>query len=152
VDRLRGFTFATLAAIGVPDNALPSIVGALANSNELMLQEFTGAARAAGAAGARAREASPHLLRALRPGAATDLLAFQRFDAHSASDGECTTPQIEALRALSRIGVSDESTVRVVRAFFKKPPFAGAGLAPNLPDSRIEAARTLTALTGRQKQ
>jgi hypothetical protein len=152
VDRLRGFLFATLAVTGVPDNAMPAILGALANSNELLLQEFTGAARAAGAAGPRAREASHPLLRALRPGAATDLLAFQRFDSHSISDGECTTPQIEALRALSRIGVSDEGTVRAVRAFLKKPPFAGAGLAENLPDAQTEAAKALTVLNANYKR
>jgi hypothetical protein len=146
VDRLRGFLFATLAVTGVPDNALPAILGALANANELMMHEFTGAARAAGAAGPRAHETGRHLLRALGPSAASDLIAFQRFDSHVPADGECTTPQIEALRALSRIGVTDETTVRTVRAFFKKPPFASAGLAQNLPDAQTEAAKTLSAL------
>jgi hypothetical protein len=151
VDRLRGFLFVTLAATGVPDNALPAIRGALANGGDLMMYEFTGAARAAGAAGPRAKEAGRHLLRALGRGAATDLVAFQRFDSHAASDREYTSPQIEALRALSRIGITDESTLRAVCAFLKKAPFADAGFAQNVPDPRAEAAKTLTALNANSR-
>jgi hypothetical protein len=148
VHRLRGFLFATLAETGVPKTALPVIVAALANSDRRAAMEFAGAARAAAALGPAAREAVPFLLRALTERIDEDFIAFDTFDSHGVAGSEHTTCQVEALRALSRIGASDESTVQVVRAFLEqpRPELDGTNLFRRIPNLRTEATKTLATI------
>lgn len=146
VDRLRGFIFITLAETSVPENALGAIVSALANTDGI--HEFAGASRAAGRLGAKARAASPHLLRALREAIGDDPIVFESFDSHGGLGREYTTSQIEALRALGGIGPTDETTIQAVRDFLKKPLLIldGPNLAQRTPNLRTEASRTLAAM------
>jgi hypothetical protein len=149
VHRLRGFLLATLAEISVPEDALPFIVGALANSDQRSSVEFAGAARAAGAMGTHGRQAVPFLVRALEERIDDDFISFDRFDSHdSPGNAEYTTCQIEALRALRRIGPTDEPAVRAVRAFLEQPlPVVEAtNVFRRIPNLRAEAGQTLAAI------
>jgi hypothetical protein len=149
VHRLRGFLLATLAETGVPKEALPVIMGALANSDQRSSVEFAGAARAAGGLGTHARQAAPFLVRALEERIDDDIIAFDRFEAHdSPGNAEYTTCQIEALRALRRIGPTDEPAVRAVRAFLEQPlPEVEATNAfRRIPNLRSEAGQTLAVI------
>jgi hypothetical protein len=149
VHRLRGFLFATLAETRVPHDALPFIMGALANSDQRSSVEFAGAARAAGALGTRARQAVPFLVRALDERIDDDLIAFDRFDSHDAPGAaEYTTCQIEALRALRRIGPTDQPAVRAVRAFLEQPlpDIEATNVFRRIPSLRTEAGQTLAAI------
>jgi len=149
VHRLRGFLLATLAEIGVAQDTLPIIMGALANSDQRSSVEFAGAARAAGALGTHARPAVPFLVRALGERIDDDVIAFDRFDAHESSPtGQYTTCQVEALRALKQIGPTDEPTVRAVRAFLDQPlpEVEGTNVFRRIPNLRTEAGQTLAAI------
>ncbi len=151
VDRFRGFLFATLAEIGVPKEALPFMVDALANSDNRMSYVFAGAARAAGASGRDAAELLPYLVRPLEKDAPQDFLSFSEFDGHLVSGGEYTTCQVESLRALRRIGPPARSAAPIVRAFLNRAVdwVASPQGAKRMPKPRVEAQETLAVLEAR---
>ena len=101
VIRLRAFMLATLAAIGVPEAAMPTVLDGLAHST--MAYSFAAAARAAGASGRHARRTVPLLSRALASDFHDDYLTLERYATDFPPD-EATTGRIEAIRALGRIG------------------------------------------------
>lgn len=113
VEQLRAFMLVTLSEVGVPDAALPFILDALANSNTLSDYDpnfhrrdtlYAAGAIAAGALGARAADAAPFLLRVLRPEFRDYRLTFESYFANGPKSGIYTSPRIEAIRALGKIG------------------------------------------------
>jgi len=154
VDRFRGFLFATLAEIGVPQGAQPFIADGLANSDDRMTYGFAGAARAAGALGPTAAELLPHLVRPLEKDAPQDFLSFAEFDAHFVAGGEFTTCQVESLRALRRIGPPARSAAPVVRTFLNRAVdwIASPEGEKRMSKPTVEARETLAVLEARDTQ
>jgi len=152
VDRIRGMTFATMAAMGTPPEALEVIVSALANSDESSVHEFSGAARAAARLGARGRVTIPHLLRALdsRETGWSGWIALETFDAHTSTNAVYTTPQVEALRALAVLGANDPAVIHALRAFVKSAPADSEGIdaGVGIPNAREEAMKALSNTRG----
>jgi len=148
VDRFRGFLFVTMAEIGVPKEATPFIVDALANSDNRMSYGFAGAARAAGALRQDAAELLPHLVRSLEKDAPQDFLSFAEFDSHFVAGGEYTTCQVESLRALRRIGPPARKAAPIVRAFLNRAEdwIASPQGAKRMPKPTVEARETLAVL------
>ena len=116
VEQLRAFMLVTLSEVGIPDAALPFILDALANSDVAAaaghaagvtsdtLRIYAAGAIAAGALGARAADAAPFLLRALRPEFRDYPLTFESYLANIPKSGVYTSARIEAIRALGKIG------------------------------------------------
>ena len=108
--RLRAYLFATLADIGVPRSAAPFIIDALSDLDEhAVAAEVGGAARAAGAYGAAGRPLLPFLLPALNAATSDQEFTLDHFDAPPGA-GQ-TTIKLEVIRAVRRLGVTDDPRV-----------------------------------------
>jgi len=152
VDRVRAFLLITLADVGIPREALPSVVSSLASGDRWMTMEFAAAARAAGALGTNAVAAVPLLLRPLQEPMQEQPITFEKFDSHFSSTRDYTTSQVEVLRALRQMGRGAEVAAPVVREFLERPlPVANSNALMRIPDLRAEAVATLAAIQPRQE-
>jgi hypothetical protein len=144
VHYLRGYVLATLADVGVPDDAFPFVLDALANSRNTGSHIFAGAARACAAMGPRAAAAAPFLLRALQTGSSEHLVSFERYFIRISSNARNTTAKIEAVRALGALRAEARAAVPALEelAARQEDPDEGA-LTPPLKE---EAAKALLAI------
>jgi hypothetical protein len=111
--RLRAYAFATLSDIGVPDAALPMLLDAVAHLDERMTAIEVGAAvRAVGSLGRRGAAFAPYLVEALHERFAESEFSLERY-APEYPDAEATTVQLEAVRALGRIGGARDALERL---------------------------------------
>ena len=156
VEQLRAFMLVTLSEVGIPDAALPFILDALANSNTLNNYDpifhtrdtlYPAGAIAAGALGARAADAVPFLLRALRPEFRDYPLTFESYFDKKPESRICTSPRIEAIRALGKIGPAAKTATSVLTEFARREERPQRfSQMPLLSDE----ARTALALIGGQ--
>jgi HEAT repeat protein len=157
VEQLRAFMLVTLSEVGIPDAALPFILDALANSNTLSntlsdthsdtLRIYAAGAIAAGALGARAADAAPFLLRALRPEFRDYQLTFESYPGSIPKSGIYTSPRIEAIRALGKIGPAAKTATSLLTEFAQREESPQRfSQMPLLSDE----ARTALALIGGQ--
>ena len=147
VYELRAYILVTLAEITVPPEAMPFILDGLANTEEEMPHLFAAAARAAGALGPAAKDAVPFLLRALEGTIKDTFISFSGFGEHSAVR-DYTTCQIEALRALARIGRPASAARPAVEAFLRRelPDLDHPNRIQRAPDLHVEARAALNAI------
>jgi hypothetical protein len=127
---------------------LPFVIDGLANTEDEMPYLFAAAARAAGALGPAAREAVPFLLRPLEGSIKDTFITFAKFGSHSAGGRDYTTCQIEALRALARMGEGAESAVPVIKQFLGRelPRYDDASRLQRAPNLGTEARTALAAI------
>lgn len=145
---LRAWLLVTLAEIGVPAKALPFVLDGLANTEDEMPQLFTAAARAAAALGPAASDAVPFLLRPLRGSVKDTFINFASFGEHASPSRNYTTSQVEALRALARIGPPAQAAVPVIQQFLERdlPDFDNPNRLHRAPNLRTEATAALAAI------
>lgn len=104
-ERLRGYAMASLAALGLPPEALPSVIEALETGDSAY--PLAAAARALRGAAAPPDEAATLLLRAVeRVSRRDEVVAFDRFDAyrHDPASGPPVTALMELFRTLAWLG------------------------------------------------
>jgi len=78
------------------------------------LRFYAAAAIAAGALGARAADAVPFLLTVLRPEVRDYPLTFENYPGYVPKSGIYTSPRIEAIRALGKIGPAAKSATSLL--------------------------------------
>jgi HEAT repeat protein len=153
VEQLRAFMLVTLSEVGIPDAALPFILDALANSDTLSdthsnpLRIYAAGAIAAGALGARAADGAPFLLRALRPEFRDYPLTFESYLGNIPKSGIYTSPRIEAIRALGKIGPAAKTATSLLTELAQRE--GSPQLFSQMPLTSDEA-RTALALIGGQ--
>jgi HEAT repeat protein len=147
---LQAILLATLADIGVPSSALPFILDGLANSDASQGDLFAGAARAAGALGPAAREAIPYLLRPLNPSFRNLFVSLDATSSHQGSAGTFTTPRIEAMRALAKMGTDASVAVGLLTALVDTTPEQPENpeRLQQVPDEGTEARLALNRIRG----
>jgi hypothetical protein len=140
----------TLAEIGVTPAAFPFVIDNLANTDRNMPYPYAAAARAAASIGPRARLMVPYLIRALNNELRDDYITFETIRGHRSSSGEYTTCQIEAIRALARIGSAAREAVPYLEKLSKQPPMArtGSNRLQRVPDIAAEATAAILAIRG----
>lgn len=134
-----------LSEIGIPDAALPFVLDALANSNTPHI--YAAGAIAAGSLGSRAPDCVPFLLRALQPGFADHPLTFEFYAAKIPKSGVYTSPRIEAIRGLGKIGGRAKAAIPLLTELAQREEVPQ--IFPEMPLSS-EEARTALALIRRQ--
>ena len=145
---LRAWLLVTLAEIGVPMEALPFVLDGLANTEDEMPQLFAAAARAAAALGPAAKDTVPFLLRPLKGAVKDTFINFTSFGEHASRTRNYTTCQVEALRALARIGRPAEPAVPLIEDFLRRdlPDFDHPNRLHRAPNLRAEANAALAAI------
>lgn len=145
---IRGFALITLSEIGVPSAALPFIMDNLANADRNMPYPYAAAARAAGSMGPAARVAVPYLLRALRSELRDDYITFETLRGHRSSNGEYTTSQIEAVRALARMGSAAREALPDLEKLANQPsiPRGNSNRLHRVPNINEEAQAAIQAI------
>jgi hypothetical protein len=148
VYHIRGFIMVTLAAVGVPDSALPFILETLANTPKNMPYPYAAAARAAAGLGTKARVTVPYLLRALNGELTDDFLTFERLTYHRSGTGEYTSCMIETIRALARIGPEARAAVPLLESLTRRTAIPTDGQErlyrrPSVPEEAIKALKAI---------
>jgi len=153
---VRTYIFVILGDGPAPQEILPEVLAALEDSNARWL--WAAAARAAGAIGPAAAEATPQLVSLLETTSRYDRyseVSFERFGAgrRRGRDGSSTTPRLEAVRALERIGPSASSALPILRELAYYPTLeatsrraSGSGGNRLIEYARREAAAVAAAL------
>jgi hypothetical protein len=140
VTRLRAFMLSRLADMEMPDSAIPLIAEQLDNAHDPLTVAC--AVRAAGALPANREIVVPGLVRALEVNFSAQLVDIENYDPSKTTPGELTTPGIEALRSLRRIGRRAASAVPAIQAIVDR------SASGTLFERRLhaEAAATLSAI------
>jgi protein SCO1 len=112
VTRLRAQLFVTLAATGVPREALPLVIAELAHGHKPL--PLAAAARAAAAAGPAASEAVPHLVRLLGPAFHDEQVSLDEFEPKWPLKTP-TNVRIEAVHALAAFGGAASDALPALR-------------------------------------
>lgn len=112
VTRLRAQLFVTLAATGVPREALPLVIAELGYGHKPLV--LAAAARAAASAGSSASAAVPHLVRLLGPAFHDEQVSLEEFEPTWPLRSP-TTARIEAVRALASFGESAGDALPALR-------------------------------------
>jgi hypothetical protein len=139
---IRRYLLLTLGDVGAPPQAIPVIIDEM--SNALEPATIAAAARAAGALTAEQEKVVPYLKQALaRKGldAGVELETIEFRTARFSS--EATSPYLEIIRALERIGPAAKDAVAVLRARAKDP----ARRSGYCPPYQQEAARVAEKLS-----
>lgn len=155
---VRTYILVILGDGPTPQEILPDVLDALEDSNTPWL--WTAAARAAGELGPAAAEATPRLVSLLKTTSRYDRyseVSFERFAAGRCRgrDGSFTTPRLEAIRALERIGPAASSALPILRELADYPALdateaarqaSGSGGDRLFEYARREAAAVAAAL------
>ncbi|MDA8020752.1 MAG: hypothetical protein MPN21_25215 [Thermoanaerobaculia bacterium] len=111
---MRAYFWVVLTDLGVPKEMLGRIDAAL---QEQTPHVFAAAARAAGTLGANAESSVPFLMLALQPDYEEHLVDLDRF---GGTFGWNTSPRLEAVRALAKIGPTAEDAIPLLQALYSR--------------------------------
>jgi len=143
VVRLRAYVVLTLADVGMPASAVPTLLEILAHLDERIAPlEVAAAARAVRSLSNSGCAFAPYLLAAIAMRVAEEEFSLERYDSGFPPQ-EATTVQLEAVRTLGHVCSARDS--EVVEALRRLARYAGDNLDPRVV---IEAQMALSRMKG----